>query len=131
MQEAKGADAPVLLLIPAASRKNNLQKGVCMAKERKTAHELLDSADFKRLVAKRWTVSIVLTILLFIIYYGYILLIGYNKPFLAQKIGEVTTLGIPLGVATIVLSWVLTMVYVIWANNVYDPEVKRLKDQLK
>ena len=102
-----------------------------MAKERKTAHELLDSADFKRLVAKRWTVSIVLTILLFIIYYGYILLIGYNKPFLAQKIGEVTTLGIPLGVATIVLSWVLTMVYVIWANNVYDPEVKRLKDQLK
>jgi uncharacterized membrane protein (DUF485 family) len=102
-----------------------------MAKERKTAHELLESADFKRLVAKRWTVSIVLTILLFIIYYGYILLIGYNKPFLAQKIGEVTTLGIPLGVATIVLSWVLTMVYVIWANNVYDPEVKRLKDQLK
>jgi uncharacterized membrane protein (DUF485 family) len=102
-----------------------------MANELKTAHELLDSADFKRLVAKRWTVSIVLTILLFIIYYGYILLIGYNKPFLAQKIGEVTTLGIPLGVATIVLSWVLTMVYVIWANNVYDPEVKRLKDQLK
>lgn len=102
-----------------------------MAQERKTAHELLDSADFKRLVAKRWTVSIVLTILLFIIYYGYILLIGYNKPFLAQKIGEVTTLGIPLGVATIVLSWVLTMVYVIWANNVYDPEVKRLKNQLK
>lgn len=102
-----------------------------MAKERKTAHELLESADFKRLVAKRWSVSIILTILLFIIYYGYILLIGYNKPFLAQKIGEVTTLGIPLGVATIVLSWVLTMVYVIWANNSYDPEVKRLKDQLK
>ena len=92
---------------------------------------MLESADFKRLVAKRWSVSISLTILLFIIYYGYILLIGYNKPFLAQKIGEVTTLGIPMGIATIVLSWVLTVVYVIWANNSYDPEVQRLKDQLK
>ena len=102
-----------------------------MAIEQKSAHELLESPDFKRLVAKRWSVSIVLTILLFIIYYGYILLIGYNKPFLAQKIGEVTTLGIPLGIGTIVLSWVLTVVYVIWANNSYDPEVQRLKDQLK
>ena len=102
-----------------------------MAKEQKSAHELLESPDFKRLVAKRWSVSIILTILLFIIYYGYILLIGYNKPFLAQKIGEVTTLGIPLGIGTIVLSWVLTVVYVIWANNSYDPEVQRLKDQLK
>ena len=102
-----------------------------MAIEQKSAHELLESPDFKRLVAKRWSVSIILTILLFIIYYGYILLIGYNKPFLAQKIGEVTTLGIPLGIGTIVLSWVLTVVYVIWANNSYDPEVQRLKDQLK
>jgi uncharacterized membrane protein (DUF485 family) len=102
-----------------------------MANEQKSTHEMLESADFKRLVAKRWSVSISLTILLFIIYYGYILLIGYNKPFLAQKIGEVTTLGIPMGIATIVLSWVLTVVYVIWANNSYDPEVQRLKDQLK
>ena len=102
-----------------------------MAKERISAHELLESADFKRLVAKRWSVSLILTILLFALYYGYILLIGYDKPFLAQKIGEVTTLGIPLGVGVIVLSWVLTVIYVIWANNSYDPEVQRLKDQLK
>ncbi len=102
-----------------------------MAKERISAHELLESADFKRLVAKRWSVSLILTILLFALYYGYILLIGYDKPFLAQKIGEVTTLGIPLGVGVIVLSWVLTVIYVIWANNSFDPEVQRLKDQLK
>ncbi len=102
-----------------------------MAKTLKSTHEMLESHEFKSLVAKRWSVSIVLTVLLFIIYYGYILLIGYNKALLAQKIGQVTTLGIPLGVAVIILSWVLTVIYVIWANNSYDPEVQRLKDQLK
>lgn len=96
----------------------------------KTTDELLSSRDFKSLVSKRWTVSIILTILLFIIYYGYILLIAVDKPFLAQKVGVATTLGIPLGVAVIVLSWVLTVIYVIWANSSYDHEVKRLKDQL-
>lgn len=102
-----------------------------MAKPVKSAHEVLESHDFKHLVAKRWLVSVILTILLFVIYYGYILLIGYNKELLMQKIGEVTTLGILLGVATIILSWVLTVIYVIWANKSYDPEVKRLKDQMK
>ena len=95
------------------------------------AHDMLESPEFKHLVAKRWSVSIILTIVLFVIYYGYILLIGYNKPLLATKIGEYTNLGIPMGVLTIVLSWVLTVIYVIWANKSYDPEVKRLKDLLK
>ncbi len=102
-----------------------------MAKTTKSVHEVLESQQFKQLVAKRWKVSITLLILLFVIYYGYILLIGYNKPLLATKIGEVTPLGIPLGVLVIVLSWVLTVIYVIWANNSYDPEVRKLKDQLK
>lgn len=96
----------------------------------KSAEEMLSSREFKSLVSKRWTVSIVLTALLFIIYYGYILLVAVDKPFLAQKVGQSTTLGIPLGVLVIVLSWVLTVIYVIWANNSYDNEVKRLKEQL-
>ena len=37
------------------------------------------------------------------IYYGYIVLIAVDKAFMAQKIGEVTTLGIPLGVLVILL----------------------------
>jgi len=97
----------------------------------KSAHELLESHDFKALVAKRWTVSMVLLALLFVTYYGFILLIGTNKEFVSQKIGEVTTLAIPLGVAVIVIAWVLTAFYVAWANKSYDPEVERLKGQLK
>lgn len=96
----------------------------------KSAKEMLESADFKKLVSTRWSVSLVLLFLVFVVYYGYILLIAYNKPLMATKIGEYTTLGIPIGIAVIVLSWILTYIYVIWANNKYDNEVKRLKEQL-
>ena len=96
----------------------------------KDVHTMLESSDFKALVAKRGKISTLLMILLFVFYYGYVLLIGFNKPFLAQKIGVSTTLGIPLGVGVIVASWLLTVVYVLWANSIYDPEVKRLRTKL-
>jgi uncharacterized membrane protein (DUF485 family) len=96
-----------------------------------TTQEMLDSVEFRHMVSRRWQISIALTILLFFTYYGYILLVAVNKPFMARKIGEVTTLGIPLGVAVIVLSWILTAIYVVWANNAYDSEVKRLRERLR
>jgi uncharacterized membrane protein (DUF485 family) len=97
----------------------------------KTTHEMLESPEFKQLVRGKWTISIILTLLLFVVYYGYILLIATDKSFLAQKIGQYTTLGIPLGVGVIVASWVLTAIYVIWANRVHDVEVSRLLDEMK
>ncbi len=96
----------------------------------KTAHDIIASDRFKALVRKRWSVSILLTGLLFVLYYGYILLIAYNKPLLATRVGAHTTLGIVLGVLTIVGSWALTVVYVIWANTRYDREVESIKREL-
>jgi len=97
----------------------------------KSAHEVIESADFKALVAKRWKISMALLVLLFVSYYGYIVLVASAKDFVNQKIGEVTTLAIPLGLAAIVIAWALTAFYVAWANKSYDPEVERLKSQLK
>jgi uncharacterized membrane protein (DUF485 family) len=96
----------------------------------KSAKEIVQSERFKALMRKRWSVSIILTTLLFIIYYGYILLCGYGKTFLGMKVGVYTNYGIILGVLVIVLSWALTGVYVIWANNVYDKEVDAIKKEL-
>lgn len=102
---------------------------------KKSAKELIESPDFKALVKKRWTVSFALLAVLFVGYYGYILLVATNKEWVSQTVssepGAVVTRAIPLGIAAIVLAWVLVAVYVYWANAVYDPEVKRLKDQLK
>jgi uncharacterized membrane protein (DUF485 family) len=97
----------------------------------KSAHEVIESPDFKRLVARRWAVSSTLLVALFVIYYGYILLIPYAPGFMRTKIGAVTTTAIPLGVGVIVFAFVLTAIYVAWANASYDPEVERLKNQLR
>jgi uncharacterized membrane protein (DUF485 family) len=96
-----------------------------------SAHEVIESPAFKALVRKRWTVSLVLLALLFVSYYGFIILVSTQKAFVSQKVGEVMTLAIPLGIGTIVFAWVLTAIYVGWANKTYDPEVERLKGQLK
>ena len=71
--------------------------------------------------------SLVLSALLFALYYGYILMIATNRGLLSRRIGEATTLGIPLGAAVIAGAWVLTAVYVVWANRCYDAEAARLR----
>jgi uncharacterized membrane protein (DUF485 family) len=97
--------------------------------------ELLQSAEFKHLVNRRWKVSFILLALLFVSYYGYILLVASSKEWVSQKVSSapdaVTTIAIPLGVAAIVFAWALTAFYVVWANRSYDPEVERLKGKLK
>ncbi len=94
------------------------------------SRELLASDAFRHLVARRWRVSLILSLCLFVLYYGYILLIALNKPLLAMRIGESTPIGIPLGASVIVGSWILTAAYIVWANRKFDPEAQRLRDTL-
>jgi uncharacterized membrane protein (DUF485 family) len=96
-----------------------------------STRRLLDSPDFHRLVSRRWRVSLLLTAALFVLYYGYILLIALNKPLLARRVGEVTPLGIPLGAAVILGSWALTAAYIVWANRHHDDEAERLRRELR
>ena len=93
--------------------------------------DLLESPDFRRMLARRWRVSLVLSTLLFVLYYGYILLIALSPAVLSQRIGAVTTLGIPVGAGVIVGAWALTAAYVLWANRHFDPEAERLRQRLR
>ena len=62
-----------------------------------------------------------LTALMVVVYYGYIDLIAFNKPFLAQPIGAgVISLGIPIGLGVIIFTVVITGIYVRRANGEYD-----------
>lgn len=90
---------------------------------------LLASADFNRLVARRWRVSLLLTVCLFVLYYGYILLIALNQSVVTMRLAGGVPLGIPLGAGVIVGAWILTAAYVVWANRRYDPEVARLRER--
>ncbi|MFT3717152.1 DUF485 domain-containing protein [Pseudorhodoferax sp.] len=76
-----------------------------------------------------WT----LTILMLIVYYGYIGLIAFDKPFLAKPLGNgVTTIGIPLGLGVIVFTIVITLIYIRRANGEFDRDTAEiLKDATK
>jgi uncharacterized membrane protein (DUF485 family) len=54
-------------------------------------------------------------------YYGFILLVAFDKPLLAQRIGNgVMTVGMPLGVAVIVFTIIITWIYIRRANSEFD-----------
>jgi uncharacterized membrane protein (DUF485 family) len=102
------------------------------ASVKKSAVEILEDEDFKSLHSQKNSISIILTVLELVLYFGFIALIAFNKPFLAQKLnpGGATTIGIPIAVGTILLSWVFTAIYIFWANSKYDTLVKKVKDKL-
>ncbi|GFK93040.1 Inner membrane protein YjcH [Fundidesulfovibrio magnetotacticus] len=91
----------------------------------------IDQNEFKDLVRKKWSVSLSMTALMLVIYFGFILLLAFNKHVLAQKIGEHMTLGIPIGLAVILSACVMTGLYVRWANTSYDRSVKSILDHMK
>ena len=96
----------------------------------KTTEEILNDEDFRSLSSQKNTISVILTILELVLYFGFIALIAFNKPFLATKISGAISIGIPIAVATIFLSWVLTGIYIYWANSKYDVLVKKVKEKI-
>ncbi len=85
------------------------------------------SEPLRALARTRWRVAISLTALMVVLYFGFILLIAYDKPLMATLVGPGLSLGILLGALVIVATWVLTYAYIGWANRSYDPELERLR----
>lgn len=83
--------------------------------------------DLDALAARRFRVGVVLTLIMLVVYFGFILLIAFNKPLLGRILTDGLSLGMLLGVLVIFTTWVLTWVYVGWANRVYEPEIRRLR----
>ncbi len=83
---------------------------------------------FQSLVAKRNGYAFIMTALMMFAYYGYILLIAFDKEGLAVKLGEgmVTSVGIPLGLGVIVFTIIITAIYVKRANTEFDAEAAEI-----
>ncbi len=76
---------------------------------------------YRELKQKRNALGFALTALLLLVYYGFIALIAFDKPFLAQPLGAgVTSLGVPIGMGVIVFTVVVTGIYVRKANREFD-----------
>ncbi len=85
------------------------------------------SEPLRALARTRWRVAISLTAVMVVVYFGFILLIAYDKPLMATLVAPGLSLGILLGALVIVATWVLTYAYLGWANRTYDPELERLR----
>jgi len=76
---------------------------------------------YVELKAKRTRFGVWLTVLMMVVYYGFILLVAFNKPLLATRMGDgVMTLGIPIGFGVIVFTILITAFYVKRANAEFD-----------
>ncbi|BDH47512.1 inner membrane protein YjcH [Salmonella enterica subsp. enterica serovar Choleraesuis] len=81
-----------------------------------------DSAQFRELVEKRQRFAGILSLIMLVIYIGFILLIAFAPEWLGTPLGPDTnvTRGIPIGIGVIVVSFVLTGIYVWRANGEFD-----------
>jgi uncharacterized membrane protein (DUF485 family) len=76
---------------------------------------------YQELKAKRTRYGWWLTLAMMVVYYGFILLVAFNKEFLSQRMGEgVMTLGVPIGFGVIIFTIVITAIYVKRANKEFD-----------
>jgi uncharacterized membrane protein (DUF485 family) len=79
------------------------------------------------LAAARWRVAAVLTAGTLVSYFGFILLVAFNKPLMGQQLTPGLSLGILLGALVIAAAWALTGLYVLWANGKYDKALHQFR----
>lgn len=76
---------------------------------------------YQKLVGTRTSYGWLLTIIMLIVYYGYIAVIAFSKETLAAKLGAgVMTVGIPVGLGVIFFTIIITGIYVRRANSEFD-----------
>ncbi len=83
--------------------------------------------ELELLSARRFRLALALTAAMLVTYFGFIGLVAVAKDALGTLLTEGLSLGILLGALVILVAWLLTGIYVRWANKVYDTELERLR----
>ncbi len=79
----------------------------------------------RKITRERWKIAFILSACMLIIYFGFVLLIAFAKPVMWTLLAPGLSLGILLGVVVILAAWILTTIYVRWANRVYDTKIAK------
>jgi len=95
------------------------------------ASRIRNNPDFVELEAKRGRFGWTLTIIMLVIYYGFILLLAFAKGVMAMPIGGGITLAFPLGLGVIASAIIITGVYVLRANGEYDRLTARIRESVR
>jgi uncharacterized membrane protein (DUF485 family) len=76
--------------------------------------------NYIKLVAERKSYGWTLAIVMLVLYYGFIAIVAFDPLFMGVKLAGVITVGLVMGVALILISIILTGIYVLRANSTYD-----------
>ena len=84
-------------------------------------HAIKSNPKYHELISKRSRLAWILAIIMLVIYYGFVMIIAFNKQFLAQPLweGATTTIGIPIGVGVILR-----------ANSEFDRLTNEIKEEV-
>ena len=94
--------------------------------------KIKSNPKYKELVSKRNSFSLKLSLFVLAMFYGYVLVIAFNKEILATKIGDgVMTVAYPVGAAIIVISFITTLIYVSRANSEFEDLTNQIKEDVK
>jgi uncharacterized membrane protein (DUF485 family) len=77
---------------------------------------------YQALVKRRGRLAAILSAIVLVSYYSFMMVVAFSPSILGKPLGEGMTLsvGIPIGAAIIVISWLLTGVYSYFANGPFD-----------
>ena len=87
-----------------------------------------DQARLRTLGRARTRIGLLLTAAVVAVYFGFIGAVAFAKPVLGVQIVPGLSVGILWGAAVIVGAWLLTWVYVRWANARYDAALGALRE---
>jgi uncharacterized membrane protein (DUF485 family) len=87
-----------------------------------------DQTQLRALGRARTRVGLALTAAVVTVYFGFIGAVAFAKPLLGTQIAPGLSVGILCGAAVIVAAWLLTWIYVRWANAHYDAALRALRD---
>lgn len=96
--------------------------------EMKLVDRIQADPNYKLLKERRSRLGWWLTAAMLVVYYGFILLIAFEKQVLSARIGDgVMTWGIPVGFGVIIFTILITAYYVMKANSEFDDLSEKIK----
>lgn len=93
---------------------------------------ILANPRFQELTAKRSRFAWMLSAIMLVVFYGFILVVAFQPALLATPIGPGWTLsiGVPIGAGIVILAFLLTWIYVARANAEFEALNREVLEEL-
>ncbi len=94
-------------------------------------HKATQLPSFKALIAAKTSIIVPLLGLSMAFFVGVTLLAGFAREFMTQKVFGPLNVGYVLILATYVMCWIVAIIYIYVADNVFDPKAERARTEVK